>query len=166
MAVSKVKFDKIKMEIQMPKVEGKAETKKMQLAINKALSRGAQKGATYVEKDLKESLNRSLMSQWAWIEGSRDIIDTGRLRDSLELKSVFSQTKVKFQIAYKVPYAGLVHYGGMIKPYGNQRAADVVIPARPWVVAVLEGTHGQQKFDMRTPFDRGISEAWSAQFGA
>jgi len=165
MAISKVKFDKIKMEIKMPKVEGKADTKKMQLAVNKALSRGAQKGSTYVEKSLREALDNSLQSQWTWIQGSRDIVDTGRLKSSLEIKAVFSQTKVSFKIAYNVPYAGLVHYGGMIKPYGNRNAADVLIPARPWVTAVLEGSHGQPQFDMRTPFDLGISEAWSSQFG-
>ena len=98
MAISKVKFSKIKMEIQMPKVEGKADTKKMRLAVNKALGRGAQKGSTYVEKGLRQALNTSLMSQWSWINGSRDIIDTGRLKNSLELKTVFSQTKVNFQI--------------------------------------------------------------------
>ena len=66
---------------------------------------------------------------------------------------------------YNTPYAAFVHYGGMIKPYGNKNAADVLIPARPWVQAVFEGSHGQPKFDMRTPFDKGIGEAWSAQFG-
>lgn len=156
---------KQKLEIKMPKVEGKAETKKMQMAVNKAITRGAQKGATYVEKSLKNALDASIDSQWSWIEGSRDIVDTGRLKSSLQIKPIFSQTKVGFQVAYNTPYAAFVHYGGMIKPYGNQNAADVLIPARPWVQAVFEGTHGQPKFDLQTPFDRGISEIWSAQFG-
>ena len=34
-----------KMSIQMPKVEGKADTAKMKAAVNKALVKGAQKGA-------------------------------------------------------------------------------------------------------------------------
>ena len=154
-----------KMEIKMPKVEGKTDTPKMKAAVNKALVKGAQKGATYVEKSLREALNTSLSSQWAWIEGSRDIIDTGKLKNSLEIKTIFNQTKVGFQILYKTPYAAFVHYGGVMKPYGNPSAADVVIPGRPWVQAVFDGSNGQKKFDMRTPFDRGISEAWSAQFG-
>ena len=140
----KFKFNQ-KLEIKMPKVEGKAETKKMQLAVNKAITRGAQKGATYVEKSLREALDASISSQWAWNEGTRDIIDTGKLKSSLEIKSVFNQTKVGFQVSYNTPYAAFVHYGGMIKPYGNPNAADVVIPARPWVQAVFEGSNVQEQ---------------------
>ena len=162
--MAKFKFSQ-KMEIKMPKIEGKAETKKMQMAVNKAISKGAQKGATYVEKGLRAALNASIDSQWAWTNGARDIVDTGKLKGSLEIKTNFSQTKVGFQIAYNTPYAAFVHYGGMIKPYGNKNAADVVIPARPWVQAVFEGSHGQPQYDIGKPFDQGISEAWSAQFG-
>ena len=154
-----------KMSIQMPKVEGKADTAKMKAAVNKALVKGAQKGATYVEKDLRVALDKSISSQWSWIDGSRDIIDTGTLKGALKINTKFAQTKVTFEIQYNTPYAAFVHYGGMIKPYGNKNAADVVIPARPWVQAVLEGSHGQEKFDMRTPFDKGIGEQWKAQFG-
>lgn len=154
-----------KLEIKMPKIEGKADTKKMQQAVNKAISKGAQKGSTYVEQDLKIALNNSIGSNWAWTQGTRDIIDTGRLMESLSIKTTFSQTKVGFQVIYKAPYAAFVHYGGLMKPYGNRNAADVLIPARPWVQAVFEGTHGQPKFNIETPFNKGISEAWTAQFG-
>ena len=154
-----------KMSIQMPKVEGKADTAKMKAAVNKALVKGAQKGATYVEKNLRVALDKSISSQWAWTDGSRDIVDTGTLKGALKINTKFAQTKVTFEVQYNTPYAAFVHYGGMIKPYGNKNAADVVIPARPWVQAVLEGTHGQEKFDMRTPFDKGIGEQWKAQFG-
>lgn len=154
-----------KMSIQMPKVEGKADTAKMKAAVNKALVKGAQKGATYVEKSLRVALDKSISSQWSWTDGSRDIIDTGTLKGALKINTKFAQTKVTFEIQYNTPYAAFVHYGGMIKPYGNRNAADVVIPARPWVQAVLEGSHGQEKFDMRTPFDKGIGEQWKAQFG-
>lgn len=150
----------------MPKVDGKAETPKMRQAVNKALSKGAQKGSTYVSASLKKALNTSIDSDWAWIGGTaRDIVDTGTLKNSLEIVTKFGQTKVGFQINYKAPYASYVHYGAVIQPYGNKNAASVVLPARPWISAVLEGTHGQPKFDMLKPFDQGISEAWSAQFG-
>ena len=176
--MAKTKFSfKQKLEIKLPKVEGKAQTKKMQAAVNKAITRGAQKGATYVEKDLKAALDASISANvWSWPRATlrqngseagttRDIVDTGKLRNSLEIKASFSVTKVGFQINYKTPYAGLVHYGGVIKPYGNPNAADVLVPGRPWVQAIFEGTHGQPKFDIKTPFDKGISEVWSAQFG-
>ena len=59
MAKTKFSFSQ-KMEIKLPKVEGKIDTKKMKLAVNKAIVRGTQKGATYVEASLKEALNASL----------------------------------------------------------------------------------------------------------
>ena len=150
MAKTQFKFD-AKIEIQMPKVEGKADTKKMQLAINKALSKGAQKGATYIQKDLKKVLDTSIKKYKA--------IDTGKLKDSLEIKAKFAQTKVGFEIIYKTPYAAFVHYGGVMRPYGNPNAATVTIPGRPWISDGLEG------FNLKAPFDKGIGEAWKAQFG-
>ena len=145
------KFD-AKIEIQMPKVEGKTDTPKMKAAVNKALSKGAQKGATYVSKSLKGALDASITSVGA--------IDTGRLKNSLEIREKFSQTKVGFSIIYKTPYAAFVHYSGVIQyPYGNRSAASVTIAGRPWIEMALTN------FDMRTPFDKGISEAWTAQFG-
>lgn len=141
-----------KIEIQMPKVAGKTDTPKMRAAVNKALVKGAQKGGTYVSNSLRSALDASITSYGA--------IDTGRLKNSLEIREKFSQTKVGFSIIYKTPYAAFVHYGGVIQyPYGNRSAASVTIPGRPWVTKALE------TFDIRTPFDQGISEAWSAQFG-
>ena len=147
---SQWKFD-AKIEIQMPKVEGKTDTPKMKAAVNKALAKGAQKGATYVSKSLRGVLDTSITSVGA--------VDTGRLKNSLEIREKFSQTKVGFSIIYKTPYAAFVHYGGVMKPYGNPNAASVTIPGRPWVERALAN------FDMRTPFDQGIGEAWKAQFG-
>ena len=144
------RFD-AKIEIQMPKVDGKTDTPKMKAAVNKALSKGAQKGGTYVSKSLRSALDASITSY--------DAIDTGRLKNSLEIREKFSQTKVGFSIIYKTPYAAFVHYGGVMQPYGNKNAAAVTIPGRPWVSRALE------TFDIRTPFDQGIQEAWSAQFG-
>ena len=140
-----------RIEIQMPKVEGKTDTPKMKAAVNKALSKGAQKGSTYVSRSLRSALDASITSFQA--------VDTGKLKNSLEIREKFSQTKVGFSIIYKTPYAAFVHYGGVIQPYGNRNAAAVTIPGRPWVEKALEG------FDIRTPFDQGIQEAWSAQFG-
>lgn len=163
--MNKFKFSQ-KMEIKMPKVEGKAETPKMRQAVRTALSKGAQKGSTYVSASLKKALDDSIDSSWAWNNGlARDIVDTGRLKDSLKIVTKFSQTKVGFEVQYNTPYAAYVHYGSVIQPYGNKNAASVVLPARPWVEAVFEGSYGQPKFDMLAPFDRGVKDAWTAQFG-
>ena len=140
-----------KIEIRMPKVAGKTDTPKMKAAVNKALAKGAQKGGTYVSKSLRSALDASITSYQA--------VDTGKLKNSLEIREKFSQTKVGFSIIYKTPYAAFVHYGGVVQPYGNPAAASVAIPGRPWVTKALEN------FDIRTPFDQGIQEAWSAQFG-
>jgi phage gpG-like protein len=154
-----------KLSVQMPKVEVKDNSPAMKKRVSKALSRGTQKATAYVEKGLKVALDRSISSLWAWTDGSRDIIDTGKLKNSLKLTAVFSQTKVSFQIQYRTPYAAFVHYGGVIKPYGNKNARDVLIPARPWVQAIVEGSYGQEKFDLKTPFDLGMSEAFAEAFG-
>ena len=155
-----------------PKVEMKGQevTPKMKMAINKALTKGVQKGMTYVEAALRPALDRSMSSQWAWGVGragasSRDIVDTGALKSSLKLKTTFLQTKTKLDITYTQRYAAFVHYGGYMQPYGNKKAPAVYIPGRPWITAVLEGTHGQPKLDYAASFNQGIQEAWRAQFG-
>jgi len=174
MAKGKVNFGNVSSQLTFvpPKVDMKGQevTPKMKLAINKALVKGVQKGMTYVEAALRPALNASMASQWSWGVGkagapSRDIIDTGALRDSLKLKTTFLQTKTKLDITYTQRYAAFVHYGGYIQHYGNKKASAVYIPGRPWVTAVLEGTHGQPKLDYATPFNAGIQEAWAAQFG-
>ncbi len=154
-----------KLSVQMPKVEVKDNSPAMKKRVSKALSKGTQKGSAYVEKNLKIALDKAMTSMWTWTEGSRDIIDTGKLKNSLKLTAVFNQTKVSWQIQYRTPYAAFVHYGGVIKPYGNKNARDVLIPARPWVQAVMEGSHGQEKFDIKTPLDEGMAEAFATEFG-
>lgn len=174
MAKGKVNLGKVSTQLTFipPKVEMKGQdvTPKMRLATNKALTKGVQKGMTYVEAALRPALDASMASQWSWGVGkaglaSRDIIDTGALKGSLKLKTTFLQTKTKLDIIYTQKYAAFVHYGGYIQPYGNPKASSMYIPGRPWVTAVLEGTHGQPKLDYAAPLNRGIQEAWKAQFG-
>ena len=154
-----------KLSVQMPKVEVKDNSPAMKKRVSKALSKGTQKASAYVEKNLKIALDKAMTSMWTWTEGSRDIVDTGKLKNSLKLTAVFNQTKVSWQIQYRTPYAAFVHYGGVIKPYGNKNARDVLIPARPWVQAIMEGSYGQEKFDIKTPFDEGMAEAFATEFG-
>ena len=96
MAKTKFTFTQ-KMEIQMPKIEGKADTKKMQLAVNKAITRGARMGATYVEKGLREALDKSISSQWSRTDGSRDIIDTGRLKAHCRSRQSSTRPRLAFR---------------------------------------------------------------------
>ena len=98
-----------KLSVQMPKVEVKDNSPAMKKRVSKALSRGTQKATAYVEKGLKVALDRSISSLWAWTDGSRDSIDTGKLKNYLKRTAGFSQTKVSLQIQYRTQYAALVH---------------------------------------------------------
>ena len=107
-----------------------------------------------------QALYDSLQSNaWSWprntnrVNGTvagttRDIYDTGGLYASQKLKTSHQVTQSKLTVTYLAPYASLVHYGGYVQPYGNKNANTVLIPARPWVEAVLNGTHGQKKIDL------------------
>lgn len=84
---------------------------------------------------LTEALNNAMAASWGWSDGARDIIDTGELRNSLTV----TVTDGRVDIVYNSPYAGLVHYGGYISPYGNANIEKVYIPGRPWITATLSG---------------------------
>ena len=89
--------------------------------------------AKVIQSLLKAKLDEAISSSWGWIEGSRDIIDTGELRNSLSL--TLSDSTVN--ISYDSEHAAVVHNGGYIQPYGNPNADSVYLPARPWIAAVL-----------------------------
>ena len=155
------------------KPDNKVEAKKAQAAFSK----GVIKGMTAVETELKIALDNALgASVWTGFNpkypyyrkdgtlmgsGPRDIVDTGNLMESLRLKTDFKQTKSSINIAYDVPYARLVHEGGAIVPYGDPKNATVILPARPWITATLEGTHGIKKYDPKKPFLESISDVWN-----
>ena len=79
--------------------------------------------------EVAQLLNNAMESPvWQWTTDTRDIIDTGRLRDSLQIK----MNGFGLIVSYNTPYAGIVHYGGIKKNGG-------IYPARPWAEAVLLG---------------------------
>lgn len=151
---------KIVAEIKMPKVDiDKTWSKKSKALFNKNLTRarieGVEMAATQLQKALYASLQASV---WDWprttvrqngstVDSPRNIVDTGALLASQKVSSGHKVTKSFLSITYGVPYASLVHYGGAVLPYGNMNADTKILPARPWVTAVLEGTHGQEKVD-------------------
>jgi len=158
-------------------VEIKIDDAKYKKNVRRAVSKGLLKSTTYVSAQLREALNTAVESDiWNWprdtertyeIVGSpRDIIDTGRLRDSLVITEKFGQKKSTITVKYTTPYAALMHYGGMVQPYGNRNAATVSIPGRPWITATWEGTHGLVKPDFQESYSRGFLEAWREVFGS
>lgn len=93
---------------------------------------------------------------WGWRDGSRDIVDTGKLRDSLS----FSRSNNGFDFSYSSPYAALVHYGGYVRPYGNPNIDAVYIPGRPWIDAVLFGGGPIDAIDLIAIYDAAITAAF------
>ncbi len=147
--------------VKMPKVNldktwSKSSTRTFQRTLTQLRQRGVDKCATALQQALYNSLESNT---WSWprntvrVNGSvagttRDIYDTGGLYASQKLNISHQVTQSKLTITYSAPYASLVHYGGYIRPYGNKNANTVLIPARPWVEAILNGSHGQDKVDI------------------
>lgn len=85
-------------------------------------------GVDAVKRAVDIRLSANMRRSWGWIDGARDIVDTGALMNSVQ----FVDSGDGFSLYYSEPYANLVHYGGYINPYGNPNAR-VYLPARPWV---------------------------------
>ena len=153
------------MKLQMPKVKTDMTETMKKLAITEVLNIGVREGSEVVQKSLKGSLNKSMKSLWIYRDETRDIIDTGKLMRSLVISKEVSGPRTVFNITYNRPYAGLIYYGGYITPYGNKNAADVFIPGRPWVQAIMEGSYGQEKIDIEGSMKRAINKAWKGRFG-
>lgn len=109
------------------------------------------------ESAVREALDYAVSSSvWGWRNGSRDIVETGALRDSLR----FASSGDGFEFWYDSPYAGLVHYGGYVKPYGNSKIDAVYIPGRPWVDAVMVGGGPVNPVNLDEIYDSAISAAF------
>lgn len=93
---------------------------------------------------------------WGWRDGTRDIVDTGALRNSL----TFASTSNGLEFWYTAPYANLVHYGGYVRPYGNPKIDAVYIPGRPWVDAVMTGGGPVDPLNLDAIYDEAISRAF------
>ena len=167
------KFDySIPVSINLPKLTFDAkDSKALRKKANSALVASNIRGMSEVEKQLGVALDNSINSLWAWnrnvvwrdgtVPGNpRDIVYTGKLRESRKLTTKFLKTKSNLTIAYTAPYAAFMYYGGVMQPYGNKNAPSVIIPGRPWIEAIMNGTHGQPKFDFIGIFN----DAWNDEF--
>lgn len=95
-------------------------------------------------QEVKSALDAALKANvWAWKDDVRDIYNTGELASSGEV----SAGADGIIVSYSAPYANLVHNGGYIYPYGNEKARPVYLPARPWVSSVLYGGGPVPQFD-------------------
>jgi hypothetical protein len=89
----------------------------------------------------------------------RNILDEGNLRrtGSWQMTGPYQAT-----FKWSTTYATFVHEGGSMKPWGNDNAQRVIIPARPWTRAVLgqENVNGIRVYKLG---DR-LKNVWLAQF--
>lgn len=114
--------------------------------INRVASEFKQSLAIELETALDNAMESTV---WG---GSQDgnIVDTGNLRDSLQI----SVTSNGVMIDYTAEYAALIHYGGYIVPYGNSSATRVYIEGRPWIDSVLYGTGPIPGYNFEELFNR------------
>lgn len=140
----------------------------MSKAATNALKSGVANGLSDASQAVKPALNDAMAaSVWGWpnvtirkntsdVDAPRDIIDTTNLRDSMDT-SVNQNNEL--EIVYTAPYAAIVHYGGITRPYG--RGGDTFnYPARPWISSLFEGSNGIDQF----PFMNIIQEAVDESF--
>lgn len=149
-----------KMSITLPRVNLRSPKKDTRAKVLDKLEKGKVAGANALTAEIRRRLEQSIRSStWSWPRTtlrrngttagySRDIVDTGMLLSSQKTALKISQNKFIVEMTNTAPYATLVHYGGVVQPYGNKNANSVLIPGRPWVTAIFEGTNGQEKIDV------------------
>ena len=116
----------------------------------KDLNRAVKTANQLIANKLGAALDEAMAStSWGT---SKDIIDTGQLRDSL----VITTTSGGISVKYTAPYAAIVHYGGYIVPYGNPSLSKIYIPPRPWVDSVMKGGGPVPKFDFESVYREAI----------
>ncbi|MFN7830237.1 MAG: hypothetical protein ACK5NX_03470 [Armatimonadota bacterium] len=128
-------------------------TEQARAAMEEAIDYANSKAQSAIRQALDYAVSSSV---WGWRDGSRDIVETGALRDSLQ----FASDGNGFEFWYSSPYAGLVHYGGYVKPYGNSKIDAVYIPGRPWVDAVMVGGGPVDPVNLDEIYDSAISAAF------
>lgn len=108
-----------------------------------------------VTTELVAALDQAISSSiWSTNSGIADIVDSGSLRDSLNV----SASNGTISIRYDEEYASFVHYGGYIAPYGNTNIKKIYIPPRPWVDAVLRTGGVVPVFDFEQIYKEAISQ--------
>ena len=162
------------LSLSPPKVNVSWKNPLLRARTDLALLKGMREGARMVGRELDTGLDKAMdASIWGWgattlrrngsiVSSPRNIVDTGQLKSSKQVKYAQYPGSTAFSINYTAPYAKFVHFGGMMQPYGNKNAASVLVPARPWVEAVLYGTYGMEKLPLKEIYGRAIRDAWSA----
>ena len=94
--------------------------------------------APEIEQALTNAMNTKA---YQWDYGDGDIVQTGQLRDSVQVTADSESIVVTYSASSSgdgTDYAAIVYYGGYIHPYGNPNV-QVFMPGRPWIKHVLVG---------------------------
>lgn len=147
-------------------IEDPEDVKQLADATEAAVIGGTYEGLLETTEAIKPALNEAMaQSVWAWpnvtirkngsdVDAPRDIVDTANLRDSMDTAMLNSNA---FTITYTAPYANMVHYGGITRPYGRG-GNSFVYPARPWISAMLTGTHGINQFKVLDIVEENVTK--------
>ena len=102
--------------------------------------------------EIKQALTNAMNTKaYDWDYGDGDIVQTGTLRDSVQVNADAESIVVTYSASSSgdgTDYAAIVYFGGYIHPYGNPNV-QIYMPARPWVKHVLVGGYsGVEKFPL------------------
>lgn len=148
MALDSIKLTTV---VKMPRMTvDPGDTKKQALKKKTAFVGAFQRAAQGTQRNVGYWLTEAVQEKtWDWprdtqrqngayvTKGMRDIVDTGNLDKSKKLNTSFGKTQSRLTVRYTAPYAGLVHWGGYITPYGNPKARAVYLPPRPWIKGIF-----------------------------
>ena len=145
----KSKLAKFTATVPKPKIKFSSNIKKERIAFSSKLTKSFQGAMFKTEKTISYWLDEAMEeSTWTWsgstirsngttVSSPRNIVDTGKLKNSKKITTSFGVTQGKYAVRYDAPYANLVHFGGYIQPYGNSSASSVYVPGRPWITLVF-----------------------------
>lgn len=104
--------------------------------------------APEIEAALTVAMNTTA---YKWAYGDGDIVDTGQLRDSVDVVADAESIIITYSARSSgdgTDYAAIIYYGGYIHPYGNPNF-KIYMPQRPWIKHVLVGGYpGVEKFPL------------------
>jgi phage gpG-like protein len=167
-----------KLKVESPDLRRKGNLEKgYRTALVKALSSSTRK----VESQVKQAMDANMRDAiWAWprtterkaggVAGSpRDIIDTGNLISRNYIRIGYTTRGASITVGNNSPYAGIVHFGGYITPYGDRSKRAVFAPGRPWIGVAIGTTtvsSGGTTVDWRAEIQQAlVKEMQDAKFG-
>jgi phage gpG-like protein len=166
-----------KLKVESPDLRRKGNLDKAyRTALVKALSNSTRKVDSQVKEAMQANMNSVI---WSWpretnrksggIVGSpRDIIDTGNLASRNYVRISYTTRGASITVGNNSPYAGIVHFGGYITPYGDRSKRPVFIPGRPWIgvaIGTASVSSGGVTVDWRAEIQKElVKEMQSASF--